>query len=80
MKLTGKMFNLLWSGLMTDSEDARQAFDELKKRKVIKNTQQMATSDILSLIEQCDKTFFNKIKKTCCWKERSSAQMGDDGE
>ena len=80
MKLTGKMFNLLWSGLMTDSEDARQAFDELKRNKVIINAQQMATSDILSLIEQCDKTFFNKIKKTCCWKERSSAQMGDDGE
>ncbi|CAL6301019.1 unnamed protein product [Bathycoccus prasinos] len=80
MKLTGKMFNLLWSGLMTDSEDARQAFDELKRNKVIINAQQMATSDILSLIEQCDKTFFNKIKKTCCWRERSSAQMGDDGE
>jgi hypothetical protein len=40
----------------------------------------VATSDILSLIAQCDKTLFNKIEKTCCWRERSSAQMGDDGE
>jgi len=80
MKLNSKMFNLLWSGIMTDSEDARQAFEELKRNKVIRNTQQVATSDILSLIEQCDKTFFNKIEKTCHWRERSSAQMGGDGE
>jgi len=77
---TSKMFNLLWSGIMADSEDARQAFEELKRNKVVRNTQQVATSDILSLIEQCDKTFFNKIEKTCCWRERSSAQMGGDGE
>ena len=71
MKLTSKMFNLLWSGIMADSEDARQAFEELKRNKVVRNTQQVATSDILSLIEQCVKTFFNKIEKTCCWRERS---------
>jgi len=33
---------------MADSEDARQAFEELKRNKVVRNTQQVATSDILS--------------------------------
>ena len=73
-KLTNKLFNVLWFGILDENPGAEHAFSELSKTKEIGNHVVLTTPDILDLIGECDKQFLGDINARCCWQARICAE------